>query len=88
MFNNITCEKFKHDINNIISNCELPPVVAYYILKDSIHELESICQEVLEYESKNSTEEECTEKVELLDEETKKNLEKTNALAKKLEEAE
>lgn len=68
MFNNISCEKFKQDINNVISNSGLLPVVAYYILKDSLHELEDICKEVMEYESKNPTEQEHEEDISLLDE--------------------
>lgn len=51
MFNNISCQNFKKDINNVINNCELPPVVAYYILKDCLRELEGICNEVLNYQA-------------------------------------
>ena len=50
MFNNITCQKFKNDIDNLILNSNLPPVVAYYILKDSLSQLEKLSQEVLNYE--------------------------------------
>lgn len=50
MFNNITCQKFKNDIDNLILNSNLPPVVAYYILKDSLYQLQKLSQEVLNYE--------------------------------------
>lgn len=50
MFNNITCQKFKNDIDNLILNSNLPPIVAYYILKDSLYQLQKLSQEVLNYE--------------------------------------
>lgn len=50
MFSNIICEQFKQNISDIISNSQLPPVAAYYILKDIIHELENVCQEALRQE--------------------------------------
>ena len=50
MFNNITCEKFKQNISEIIANSQLPPVVVYYILKDSLHEVEDLCKEAIQQE--------------------------------------
>ena len=50
MLNNLLCQKFKQNINNIIKEAQLPPVVAYYILKDSLNELEKICNETLQSE--------------------------------------
>lgn len=56
MFNNLSYKKFKDDIDSVINNCGLPPVAAYYILKDSLRDLENICNEVLIYEKENPTE--------------------------------
>lgn len=56
MISNLSCECFKKDLSKIINECELPPVVAYYIMKDSLHELQQICQDVLNYELNNSQE--------------------------------
>ena len=50
MFNNTTCEIFKQNIDNVISNSQLPPVVAYYILKDSLKDLQNLCRQALEYQ--------------------------------------
>lgn len=50
MFNNITCEKFKQNISEIIVNSQLPPVAVYYILKDSLHEVEDLCKEAIQQE--------------------------------------
>lgn len=61
MFNNTSCEKFKSDINNVINNCQLPVVVAYYILKDSLNELKDVCKEVIEYQANNPVEQEKNE---------------------------
>lgn len=54
MFNNTTCEIFKQNINNIINNSELPPVVAYYILKDSLRDLQNLCKQALEYQKQDT----------------------------------
>lgn len=50
MFNNIACEKFKQNISEIIANSQLPPVAVYYILKDSLHEVEDLCKEAIQQE--------------------------------------
>ena len=51
---NTQCNTFRKDISNVINNSQLPPVVAYYILKDILRELDGICQEVLIQEDKQS----------------------------------
>lgn len=71
MFNNIDCEIFKQDLNNLINNSGLLPVVAYYILKDSLHDLEKICQEVIIHERQNFKEQQ--KQVEIEIPENKKN---------------
>ena len=78
MFNNITCEKFHQDINSIIQNCQLPPVVAYYILKDCLNKLDSICREVLNYETNHNDSQmiQNKETFKLIDNETEKNIKK------------
>ena len=48
MFNNILCEQFKQNILNLIVKSQLPPVAAYYILKDTLHDLEILCQEAIQ----------------------------------------
>lgn len=50
MFNNIKCQNFKQNISNIIIDSNLPPVVVYYILKDTLHEIEDLCQEAIQQE--------------------------------------
>ena len=54
MFNNITCEIFKQNIDNVISNSQLPPVAAYYILKDSLKDLQNLCKQALQYQKQNA----------------------------------
>ena len=44
---NTQCEEFKNNITEIINKSQLPPVVAYYILKDLLRQVENVCQEVL-----------------------------------------
>lgn len=53
MFNNVSCEQFKQDLTKLLNDCALPPVVAYYIMKDSLHELQQVCQQVVTYELNN-----------------------------------
>ena len=48
--NNLQCQQFKQNLNNLINNSQLLPIVAYYILKDTLHELENICTEVINKE--------------------------------------
>lgn len=76
MFNNITCEKFHQDINNIIQNSQLPPIVAYYILKDCLNNLNNICIEVLNYEMNDDSPQEIqgADTFKLIDDETEKNI--------------
>ena len=50
MLNNLLCQNFKRNIDNIIQNSQIPPVMAYYILKDRLNELQKICNEVLQEE--------------------------------------
>ena len=85
MFNNLSCEKFKQDIDNVINHCGLPPVVAYYILKNSLYELEDICKDVMRHELKNPTEQQQEINIDLTDQQNMKKLEKSSHL---LEEAE
>ena len=64
MFNNTTCEIFKQNINNIINNSELPPVVAYYILKDSLRDLQNLCKQALEYQKQDTSQQKKKEEAE------------------------
>ena len=85
MFNNISCDNFKKQLTKVIMNCQLPPVVAYYIIKDSLNEIQKICEQVLQYEKNNETEKIKTKEIELISEEDKKVLEEATKLTNTLE---
>ena len=80
MFNNVSCESFHKNINNLINTCELPPVVAYYILKDCLSDLEKMCNEVLEYQASKLKQgkKENQQTIKIIDQKTEKQIQKIN----------
>lgn len=68
MFNNISCQQFKQSIFNIIIDSELPPVAAYYVLKDILHDLEDLCQEAIQQEIKQIKKQQQNKKQEIEEE--------------------
>ncbi len=59
---NLKCENFKKNIEKIITECELPPVVVYYILKDALRQVQDLSNKALEYEYSHFQENIKTEK--------------------------
>lgn len=53
MISNVSCQRFRKNLSELLNSCQLPPVVAYYIMKDSLSELQEICQQVIKYELQN-----------------------------------
>lgn len=56
MFNK-ECIILKNNISEELNSSHLPPVVAYFILKDILNDLEKVCQEAIQQESKHDKEE-------------------------------
>ena len=86
---NIQCENFKQKIIEDINSSNLPPVVAYYILENCLFQLKKVCQEVLNEELKDSSKKETkTVEIDLLDEETKKTLQRASISQEQLQKIE
>ena len=56
MFSNIDCMNFKDNLTQLINSCGLSPVVAYFILKDTLRELQNVCQQILNKQAKEKEE--------------------------------
>ena len=87
MFNNTDCLIFKQKIDKVILQSQLPPMVAYYIVKDSFNNLQKICEQVIEYQKNHNNEQKHTQNIDLLSEEDKEKMRQGMQVFSQFEEA-